>query len=380
MTWEPKDLTPNRPLCWRHPLVRFSFGRYRFVLEVMQRFRLRAFATATLRGGLGHILKKTVCTWPPGDCSQCRQAKHCPYSYLFETKPTPGSSKLRNLDQVPRPYVISLPYWEKRLAWWSPAGQGTGEASEQGAELAEGELLECEVTLMGRAVLFLPYFLFAFQKLGRRGVGGDRGKFRVVEVRAVCLPTQETKATGRQMRPLVYHWRMGLCGNDLFTTTGKDVLDQWQEQPRRLTVAFHTPTRLEHEGQVCREITFTDLVRALLRRLSSLSYFHCGFELQLDYSRLIEDSRLVQTTASELAWQDQARFSTRQKQRIWLGGVVGHVTYEAPCSELMAHYLPLLALGQYVHVGKGAVMGLGKFSVRNADWYTGPRKRSADNP
>lgn len=362
-----------------HPLNRFSFGRYRFLLEVMHPFRLRAFATATFRGGLGHILKKTVCTWPPGLCNACRQTKHCPYSYLFETKPPVGSHKLRNLEQVPRPYIITLPHWDKRVSWWLPpeSNETSQEnASDAEALLNEGEFIECEVVLVGRAVLFLPYFLFSFQKLGRRGLGADRGKYRLVEVRAECLPELQGPAQGRQVRPLIYHWRFGMCGNDLFTTTGRDVLQQWQERPRRITVHYLTPTRLEHEGALVREISFTDLIRALLRRLSSLSYFHCGFELQLEYQKLIEESRLVQTTAGKFSWQEQWRFSTRQGQRILLGGVIGHATYEAPTSDLMATFLPLLAIGQFVHVGKGTVMGLGRFSVRNADWYTGPRKQT----
>ncbi|MDW8223774.1 MAG: CRISPR system precrRNA processing endoribonuclease RAMP protein Cas6 [Gemmatales bacterium] len=384
MSLEQKDFAQDKPHpSWHHPLNRFSLGRYRFLLEVTQDFRLTAFATATLRGGLGYILKKSVCTWPPGICSQCLHAKHCAYSYLFETQPMAGATKLRNFEQVPRPYLLTLPHWEKRTSWWLPpeSEEDLQETNSPVTFLKKGEFLECELVLVGRAVLFLPYFLFAFQKLGRRGLGHDRGKFRIAEVRAVCLPSDRRANHSSRRYPIIYHWRYGLCGNDLFTTTGSDILNQWQERPRRITIHFETPTRLEHGDQVCKEISFTDLIRGLLRRLSSLSYFHCGYELQLDYPQLVEESRLVQTAAHEWHWQDQVRFSTRQGQRILLGGVLGHATYEAPSSEAMAAFLPLLAVGQYVHVGKGTVMGLGKFSVRNADWYTGPRKReSSERP
>ena len=120
---------------------------------------------------------------------------------------------------------------------------------------------------------------------------------------------------------------------------------------------------------MCREISFADLIRALLRRLSSLCYFHCGFGLNIDYQELIRQAGEIQTIASELYWQEQSRYSTRQEAKILMGGVVGHVTYEAPCVQAMLPFLPLLVLGQYTHVGKGTVMGMGKFTVRNADWY-----------
>ncbi|OPX88851.1 MAG: hypothetical protein A4E52_01161 [Pelotomaculum sp. PtaB.Bin013] len=42
-----------------------------------------------------------------------------------------------------------------------------------------------------------------------------------------------------------------------------------------------------------------------------------------------------------------------------LGGVVGRVEYEGDLGEFM----PLLRLGELVHVGKGAVFGMGKFII-----------------
>ena len=132
---------------------------------------------------------------------------------------------------------------------------------------------------------------------------------------------------------------------------------------RRFTVRFLTPTRIRNEGAVRRDVTFQDLVRALLRRLSSLWYFHCGAELDVDFKGLIEQAAQVQTVRCELRWHDQQRFSGRQHQRIEMGGVVGRVEYEAPDTETLAPYWPLLRAGEVVHVGKGAVMGLGRYGV-----------------
>ena len=105
------------------------------------------------------------------------------------------------------------------------------------------------------------------------------------------------------------------------------------------------------------------MARALLRRLSSLCYFHCGCELQLDFKGLIEQASTIRTVRSELRWHEQDRFSTRQRQRIEIGGVLGRVVFEAAEAEAWGPYLPLLAAGEWVHVGKGTVMGLGKYRV-----------------
>ena len=51
-----------------HMLGAFRCARYGFVLGVHVS---GAFAGATLRGGFGHVFKRTVCLWPPGDCGRC---------------------------------------------------------------------------------------------------------------------------------------------------------------------------------------------------------------------------------------------------------------------------------------------------------------------
>ena len=58
-------------------------------------------------------------------------------------------------------------------------------------------------------------------------------------------------------------------------------------------------------------------------------------------------------------WQDWSRYSGRQRQRVEMGGLVGRVTYEGDLSD----YLPLLVLGELVHVGKGTVFGNGQYRI-----------------
>src|SRR5262249_47714982 len=101
----------------------------------------------------------------------------------------------------------------------------------------------------------------------------------------------------------------------------------------------------------------------LLRRLSSLMYFHCGRELAVDFRGLIEQASTGRTASSELRWHEQGRFSGRQRRHIAMGGLVGAVGSTRADREWWRTCWPLLAAGEWVHVGKGAVMGLGKFSL-----------------
>ena len=120
-----------------------------------------------------------------------------------------------------------------------------------------------------------------------------------------------------------------------------------------------TPTRLKFDGKLSPSLEFHILLRNLLRRISLLSYFHCGQELDLDFKGLIEKSREVAVTKSDLTWYDWERYSNRQDTKMMMGGFIGSVTFKGDFEEFMQ----LLLLGRYVHVGKGTSFGLGKYEI-----------------
>jgi len=103
-------------------------------------------------------------------------------------------------------------------------------------------------------------------------------------------------------------------------------------------------------------------MRVLLRRLSNLAYFHCGTELNLDFRGLIAAAEQIETVTSDLRWYDWERYSARQDVRMKLGGFVGRVTYRGD----LQPFLPLLRLGEVVHIGKGTSFGLGKYVLEAA--------------
>ena len=89
-------------------------------------------------------------------------------------------------------------------------------------------------------------------------------------------------------------------------------------------------------------------------------------ELQVDFRSLIEQASMVRTADANLRWHDQARFSGRQHLRIEMGGLIGDVDFEAPSAEFWQPFWPLLKAGEWVHVGKGCVMGLGRYQMEES--------------
>ena len=126
-----------------------------------------------------------------------------------------------------------------------------------------------------------------------------------------------------------------------------------------ITIHYLTPTRITYEGQLHTAPEFHVIIRNLLRRLSNLAYFHCGGEFTLDFKGIIEKSKEIETRDGDVHWHDWERYSARQDTRMKMGGFIGKVEYRGQ----LAEFLPLLRLGERLHVGKGTGFGLGRYEI-----------------
>lgn len=315
-------------------LQSFRTAHYRFDIQAVDALRLPAYKGSTLRGGFGYAFKKMVCIqkdWR--QCTPCQVGNTCPYGYIFDTTPPEDSQALSNLQDVPVPFIIEPPLDETTT--YQP-----------------GDRLSFDVVLVGRAINYLPYFILAFQELGRAGIGQPRGRYSLQRIRSIH-PWQGTSE-------LMYDGvDVHVGGRDL-TVTAADVAARAETLPAdRLTLHFITPMRLKYRGKYVKQPEFHVIVRNLLRRISSLSYFHCGELWETDFRGIIAAAEDVAATRVDVEWVDWERYSGRQQRRINLGGFVGQVTYQGN----LIPFHSLLALGELIHVGKATVFGHGKYRV-----------------
>jgi len=313
-------------------VAKFAAALYEFVYEPLETLRLPRFKGNLLRGGFGAVFKNLVCVAGHG-CPPCQLKEKCPYGYLFETPVPTGAAVLRLNEHVPHPFVIRPPLDERR-------------------EYPRGERLSFGVMLIGRGVQYLPYFVIVFQQLGRQGLGRELGRMALDTVTAVS-------AWDGTRTPL-YSAGLPTLQPDAPPMTWADVERRAAALPTdRMRVRFLTPTRLKHGGGWARRPEFHILIRALLRRLSSLAYFHCGERLEADFRGLIAQAEQVRLGECDLRWVERERWSGRQQRAMSLGGLVGEAEYVGDLSPFRS----LLAAGELLHVGKATVFGNGLFRV-----------------
>jgi hypothetical protein len=213
-----------------------------------------------------------------------------------------------------------------------------------------GDSLQFGLVLIGKAIEYLPYFIFCFDELGRRGLGRERVRFRL---QGICgFDFQQSQWTS------VYDPRDRLLNGNLPTVGANQLSLKCGDT---LSLEFLTPTRIKYRDKYISDLEFHVMMRSLLRRISMLTLYHCDAELDPDINGLIADARMVDVHNWDLKWQDWSRYSSRQKAHVKLGGFVGRVTYTGDFGK----FTPAIALGEQIHIGKNTTFGLGKYRINN---------------
>lgn len=317
-------------------LDNFRLARYNFVLTALDPLSLPPYKGSTLRGVFGHAFKRIVCAQRKQDCTECLLRIDCPYASVFESRP-PDDANVRRLQAaIPRPFVIEPPL--------------TGQT-----RFSPGEEIEFKLVLVGRAIDLLAYFVVAFQEAGRMGIGKGRGQYRLTRVETAPWDDRPVETV------YTHTLRSSIIKRDC-TLRFPDLVKRAQvlATDGTVTLDFLTPTRIKDRGEWISRAEFGPLVRALLQRVSSLANFHCGEKWEYDFRGAIDRAAGVQLVEDGTHWDDWERYSSRQDQRVKLGGFIGPVTYAGD----LAEFVPLLIAGSLVHVGKGTVFGNGQYVIR----------------
>lgn len=338
--------TPERPLVYTTPAPRLLVGRYRFTLVAQRSMTLRPYLGITLRGGLGHVLRRTVCVTRMPACDPCLLRHSCAFPVLFQPYAPPGHPERSRYTRMPPPFVLRVPFDATPFLKGHPLSPYT---------LQEGESLTFDLTLVGQANGHLPYYIYAVMQLAARGIGHRDHTFFLRDVLALV---------DGQVTPL-YH----ASTNTLSPPSSLPPLQHYLDthpvlDGHTVRIRFVTPVRLDLDGDLIYPIEFHHLMRGLVQRWQALEACYGVIHPRVqreDLMRLLDLAQDVQTSSIHTRWLDLNRYSTRQKARLQLGGAVGEVVYTSKAT--FAPFTPLLAFGVHMHVGKLTGMGFGHMEV-----------------
>lgn len=284
--------------------------------------QLPPYAGSMLRGALGHALM-ALSPLPHPDGKPCALHATCPYCQIFISPPLPPH-RLQKFSQMPHPFMVEPP----------PGGN----------VLAAGQTFEFALVLIGNALTHASTLIQAFARALNTGLGHEHARCTLLSVHHEATGTPLWPASGA-------------------ITLAPMTLPAAPSLVDRATLRFTTPLRLQNQGKPVRTVQRLDartLLVTLARRYQLLLDAHLGADSpQQDFARLSALASAIDLLPIDLRWFDWGRYSQRQEREMRLGGFVGTLQLRGG----LAAFGPLLWLGQWLHVGKNASFGLGRYTL-----------------
>lgn len=308
-----------------------SVQHLRFTMRPVEAIQFSEQPGSALRGALYHALANHFCS-ESFERVTIDHTERCPVCWLMALE-DPASRRGRD---VPRPLTIQPP--EKDV-------------------YRRSEPMTIGVSLIGQARSLLPYIVRAVEWMGRMGVGKGRGRSELVAV--------------NEYSPLLDAERLLLDGNVVQTPTLAVTPMRIIEaigtlRSDRVTLHFHTPTRLIADKRLVKQPDPAVFVSRLLERCQNLAVHYAESEskpVEETWKQtalaLTDHARGLQLAYSEIEWIEVFSGSKRQGRATPISGFVGAARWEGDLEPLREWLL----WGQSLHVGKDAVKGNGWYRV-----------------
>lgn len=285
------------------------------------------------RGAFGEEFRRLACHDVQLDCKACMLNAACPYTAVFRPELTVHEVTIARMREPPRPFVLSDPLPESMA-------------------LPPGVPVTLSLTVVGPTHRLIPHFTATLRRLGEVGIGKKRTRFQVASIHAVDAGDVPREDVWRDGAPIVRPVGLPLTASDL-------------ERPgdaiaKRVRVRYRTATLLRADGVPQSEPSFGVLARRLRDRMSALAVFYGEGPFEVDVEGLARKADGIATVVAEFQRATWVRTSARTRQKHPIEGVVGEAVYEG---EGLGELMPLLRLGEALHVGRHASFGNGKIEV-----------------
>jgi len=299
------------------PLAGLSGIWLRFHLLAITPLQLSAYKGSTFHGAFGWALRRL-------------------YRPLYDQLYEPAATLLPAGDSkrvaLPKPFVLVPPL-------------------ETQCHYPPGSPLSCDLLLIGPACYSLTACLCAFEHLGQEGLGTGRGRFEIQRV--------ERLAPGAPPHLLLEQGGTAVMHPGPPTTSQEVTRGREDRDIDKVTLTFDTRLRLKNDNRLVRTCPeFATFLERVIARINLLSgAYHGGPIIEHEAKQaLLEQARHVTIRSHDLVWDDWARYSGRQKEWMQFGGLLGSVTYDGE----LKPFMPMLALGEWLHVGGKTSFGLGR--------------------
>jgi hypothetical protein len=288
---------------------------FHVVLASTEEGKLPAYLGSTLRGALGHSMRRFVCVFPDRRCHLCELASSCSYAIHFNSPGNDGGAV--------NPFVLN-PITQDKLVW------------------NKGDLCEFNLTLIGDSAVHAGIYLDAIQDMAARGLGVGRLPFDVLQI------------TNASTNALIWH-----AGKAWLRNCRPSRPEFAPRASKAVLVRFDTPVRVISGQRLHQRLSFVDLAHSLYRRIELLSQAYSQERFIWESHSVLKAADQIQTSVEYWEPIEFERYSMTRGGTLQLGAIRGWARYEGE----LTPFTPILEAGKLLHAGKNATIGFGHYQL-----------------
>ncbi len=202
------------------------------------------------------------------------------------------------------------------------------------------ERLNLDITFLGKAIDYIPYFFHSLRKAGELGIQRQRTKFTIMDVTIDGMSIIKDQENIKMQESF-----------KIF-----DIATEDNSTKKRFRIEFKTPFRIKKEGRLVRDFEANDLFNSVYRRLFIINALYGDRELP-DF----KENNSIRIVEENFFWKDLTHYSARQRDTLKLGGIMGSFVLEG---EFTPFEISLLKGAELFNVGKNVSFGLGRVEVK----------------
>jgi CRISPR-associated endoribonuclease Cas6 len=311
-------------MVWGMGVINMKIAQLEVKFKVLEDLKLPPYKGPLIRNAFGAALRKISCPFKDKECNECLLINKCVYSFIFETPKPEGAKIMRKYKNVPHPFIIEPP-------------------TNNNTHFHPNDTILFKLILIGKAIDFLPYFLYAFELMAEKGLGKGQKKLILSSI--------------NQGKNIIYDGKDKLIKKEVKEKILK--IEKPKKVVKKIEVNFLTPLRIFYESRLAEGLEFHIFFRSLLRRIGLLFYFY-DKPLAIDFKQFINKAKDIKTISANFKRVNWHYYSFRQKRLIKMEGLIGKAIY----SGNLTPFIPYLKIGEKLHVGKGTAFGLGKYKFK----------------
>jgi len=324
------------------------FSKFVFELKVSDNLSLPIFSGPIIRNHFGFALKKVSCELLLDDvdpqkalCNNCPAVEFCPFVYVFESPP----EYLSKINPPPPNFVLSVPINLKTI-------------------FNKNDTFEFGLILLGKSSQYILPIIESVRMMGRTGLKNFKSNSKATLNKIYFeSPYNGERQTFFSERPGILY--------KIDQPKAKEAEEKISRliSSDTLTIKFVSPLEFTLDKQKNPELTFANLIRLIIRRANLLAIYN---EEEIDQAKkplmsiyytnkLIDNAKTIETLEYDFYSfvNDYDRLSHSTGKVVKFDGIIGQATYKGD----FLQFIPLLLLGEQLHIGKHTSYGFGEYKI-----------------